>query len=173
MTRTSARKPEHGAALVISLVLITIASIGAVTAMRSGHLQDRMASNQHNKVISQMAAEAGASKFAEWFLDNSDENLADAWDDTSLVFPNTAQLPPYGFFRIQSEPDWTTNPVVATVAGISRQGNETLAETRIRLEFSNTGSDLFEDADNILRRRSHPRPLLTMCASRHTMGPAS
>lgn len=125
---------------MISLILIALASLGAVAGLRSGHLQDRMVSNQYNKIVSQMAAEAAAGRFIEWLApadpdahDRTVSGWKDLWrydperdanDGRLLVksgnqFPLLAggrlERPPYGHFWIDTgyaggNPKWDTTP---------------------------------------------------------------
>lgn len=75
------RLSQNGAALVVGLILLVVATIVTITSMRGGVVQERMTSNQNNKAISLMSAEAGASQFLELL---SDRLGTDAWNQTEL-----------------------------------------------------------------------------------------
>lgn len=64
------RVRPRGLALPVGLILLLLATITTLAAMRGTVIQERMSGNQHLKALSQMAAEAGAAAFAEWALDN-------------------------------------------------------------------------------------------------------
>lgn len=145
MTEFRTKSRQRGIALVVGLILVTVASLGAIVAIRSSHLQDRIASNQHNKAISEMAAEAGAGRFVDWVRKqiekpegsgNISSILKDAWDSPSEARPPTSRnteepdFPPFGYFRISEEPKWANNEFDVTVIGESWL-NEVLAETRL------------------------------------------
>ncbi len=141
-TRRSYRN-QHGAALIIGLLLVAVASLGAITSMRGTLLQDRMVSNQQNTIISQMAAEAGAGRFLDWVSDPlRHDDPATAWSRDRSAIPNgpttnPIQFPPFGHFFILNNqgPDWNQNPVPVTIIGIARSGNEILAESAIDLRI--------------------------------------
>ncbi|UHD15800.1 DUF7305 domain-containing protein [Thiocapsa bogorovii] len=141
---TNSRKKSHqkGVALVVGLILVAVASLGAVVAIRSSLLQDRMASNQHNKSVSEMAAEAGAGRFLDWITDQErTNNLGTDWEERDATWlPDTrnatADFPPFGYFWIGEEPTWADNPFDVTVIGESTLNNEVLAETQLRFSVS-------------------------------------
>ncbi|WP_213458718.1 PilX N-terminal domain-containing pilus assembly protein [Thiocapsa sp.] len=161
MRTSRSSKSQHGAALIIGLLLVAVASLGAITSMRGTLLQDRMVSNQQNKIISQMAAEAGAGRFLEWLSDsgrsNTDE-LSSDWKNTDKrKHPATKkvihvdaqtgsnQFPPFGHYYIPKEPDWgKEGEIPVTIVGISRSGSEILAETQLQLSIRLDGSSVFE-----------------------------
>jgi hypothetical protein len=125
---------QTGAALIIGLILIAIASIGAVATMRGSHLQDRMASNHHNQVIAQMAAETGAARFIDWLTDETrSDNLSNDWASRSEEELPT-EVPPFGSFTISEPDDWDKPDVY--VDGFARnRSNEVLARATVRLEL--------------------------------------
>jgi hypothetical protein len=76
MSTRPRRQGERGAALIIALILISVASLIAVSSMRGSRTQEMMTSNQNNKLISHMAAEAGASRFLSWVSTSAE---TDGW----------------------------------------------------------------------------------------------
>lgn len=63
MSNKQIKEKQHGAALVVGIVLLMVATLLALVAANNTLFQERMASNQHNKTISLMAAEFGAGEF--------------------------------------------------------------------------------------------------------------
>lgn len=60
-------KKQQGFVLVFTVVLLLVAAILGLYAMRSTIMQDKMTANIYNKTITINAAEKGASEFANWF----------------------------------------------------------------------------------------------------------
>ncbi|MBK1644526.1 hypothetical protein CKO25_07630 [Thiocapsa imhoffii] len=147
MKTITLRNTQRGVALVIGLMLVAVASLGALSMMRGTILQERLTSNQQNKIIANMAAEAGAGRFLEWIgkkiedLEGSNSisiTLKEAWENRDeierLRLPQARNanpdFPPFGYFWISEEPDWTKKPLEVTVIGESWM-NELLAETQL------------------------------------------
>ena len=67
-------KQQQGFTIVITVVLLMVAAIIGLYAMRSAITQDKASANIYNKTISHNAAEHGASQFYQWastrFLNN-------------------------------------------------------------------------------------------------------
>ncbi|KAA0876277.1 PilX N-terminal domain-containing pilus assembly protein [Nitrincola tapanii] len=61
---------QKGVALVISLILLLVATLVTVLGMQGSRMQERMSSNQNNKALSAMAAEYGASHFLAELREN-------------------------------------------------------------------------------------------------------
>ncbi len=59
-------KAQGGAALIVSLVLLTVALLLGVSSMQSSRLEEAMAGNQRALETAQMASESGTSKFYSW-----------------------------------------------------------------------------------------------------------
>jgi hypothetical protein len=78
--QTNSQSAEKGAALVISMILILVVTIATIASMGGSKMQERMTSNQNNKTISLMAAEAGASEFLAWIAAEEANGSID-WDD--------------------------------------------------------------------------------------------
>ncbi|MBK1644531.1 hypothetical protein CKO25_07655 [Thiocapsa imhoffii] len=145
------RNAQRGAALIIGLMLVAVASLGALSMMRGTIMQERLTSNQQNKIIANMAAEAGAGRFLEWVSDAERSNdLSVDWSDASQradipngPMTNPIQFPPFGHFFIpdNDEPDWNQNLISVNVTGISRSGNDILSETVLNFRFSYEGSE--------------------------------
>ncbi|SDX12028.1 PilX N-terminal [Thiocapsa roseopersicina] len=165
MKRSLRNRQERGAALIIGLILITVASLLAITSMRGSRMQEMMTSNQNNKLISQMAAEAGASELFEWASSLTATQWM-SWRNGDLLW-DTNRIPTedggspfignFGFFWIDpSELTWVVSPnaqVTAQVNGAARRDDvpESLAITRISVVLeapsavANAGVSPFED----------------------------
>jgi type IV pilus assembly protein PilX len=59
------KKNQQGATLVVGVILLSAITIVGLSSMKGGSMQERMASNQNNKAVALMAAQAGASRFIE------------------------------------------------------------------------------------------------------------
>ena len=141
--------PQHsqnGAALVVSLVLLLVATITTVASMHGSHLQERMTSNQNNKAISLMAAEAGASQVLSWIRDP--DNNFDVKAITKQLedeFGSEAQIDggfnanTQGYFSItvDSANEWID------IIGVARIGQHepALSRTTIRMGYEASFSD--------------------------------
>lgn len=61
---------QYGAALIVSLVILTALTLLGVSAMQQGTMQERMTGNMRDKSVALQAAEA-ALREAEHYLDNT------------------------------------------------------------------------------------------------------
>ncbi|PXX94910.1 PilX N-terminal domain-containing pilus assembly protein [Halomonas sp. LBP4] len=59
-------KEQGGAALIVSLVLLTVALLLGVSSMQASRLEEAMAGNHRASAAAQMASESGTSKFYSW-----------------------------------------------------------------------------------------------------------
>ena len=77
---------QRGAALLIGLLLLLVATLVAVAAMQGSQFQERMASNHYNKAISFHAAEVGATRFIEAINQNGpmSGNQIEQWRKTQV-----------------------------------------------------------------------------------------
>lgn len=142
MKRSPNFKSQQGAALAISLIMLTVVTLVTLAGMRGGNMQERMTSNLNNKAISFMAAEAGASRFWQWMNDPAFEWESDDWQDVIPTDTSEANnIGAYGYFWIDPSEDgvkWSSdgNSVTVFVQGLSRVGGEELGSTRLRFEYS-------------------------------------
>ncbi|MFP4334761.1 MAG: PilX N-terminal domain-containing pilus assembly protein [Wenzhouxiangella sp.] len=139
-------KHQNGAVLAISLILLFVATLTAVTATRGSHLQERMTSNANNHAIAFMAAEAGGGEFWDWLqqefaagtLDWTDNDWRTAWASSlpsSLPESPTPNVGASGYFWIDPALSWTNDDVIVTIRGVSLTGSEVLAQTALAVEF--------------------------------------
>ncbi|MGC9456843.1 MAG: pilus assembly PilX family protein [Halothiobacillaceae bacterium] len=141
------RVKEKGAALIVSMILLTVATIVTVASMRGGTMQEKMTANQHNKTISLMAAEAGASAIIAWANDpDSSVDMANIESEITSAFSSDTQVSggSQGFYRV-ADIDSTERWV--EIEGVSKTAVDApeLASTTIRIEYS-SGSDFANDA---------------------------
>ncbi|RKT46777.1 pilus assembly PilX N-terminal domain-containing protein [Thiocapsa rosea] len=92
---------QRGAALIIGLILIAVASLVTVTAMRGTHVQEMMVSNQRNQLIAALSAEAGGAEFSNWISAQYQTNPSKTWPSTedaltSLLGEHGLELQPVG-----------------------------------------------------------------------------
>ncbi|SDM11742.1 Polymer-forming protein [Modicisalibacter muralis] len=79
------KKTQCGAALVVSLVLLTIALMLGVSSMQSSLMDERLASNYRAATQAQMAAEAGISEFV---IDGGFSNIENNFEDIDVPGPD-------------------------------------------------------------------------------------
>lgn len=148
---------QKGGALVMGLILLTVATVATLASMRGGNIQERMTSNQHNKAISLMAAEAGLGVLWNRLDEEtslpaapSDVDLADSRGNPTILSQNSRAafwFDPNGWEVING------NTLRAIAVGValdpSMNANNPLAESRLRIEVSLSGSSggrsLFQD----------------------------
>lgn len=92
-------KKQQGFVLVVTIVLLLVAAILGLYAMRSTIMQDKMTANIYNKTITTNAAEQGAVAFSTWFEKRlkehgwpTDESAKSAWKNVYLPDSNTGKL---------------------------------------------------------------------------------
>ncbi len=123
MNSVDKNRRQHGAALVVGLILLLVSTLVAVAAFQGSQMQERMSSNQYNKTLSFMAAEQGAAVFLNGLTSNGGlENSG--WQNTHGDF---------GQYRWVIE-DPEVNPVNVIVFGQSIQSETVLAESWLNLE---------------------------------------
>src|SRR5690606_461903 len=91
-------KKQQGFVLVLTVVLLLVAAILGLYAMRSTIMQDKMTANIYNKTITTNTAEQGAAAFFSWFEKRlkdhgwpTDESTKSAWKN-ALPYSNTGKL---------------------------------------------------------------------------------
>ncbi|EED36834.1 conserved hypothetical protein [Luminiphilus syltensis NOR5-1B] len=140
-------RKQRGAALVVSLILLAVATLVIVYGMRGTNLQERMTANQNNKSISFVAAEAGGSEFLGWLVAEDDAGTVD-WTDATwqeswktavgFTLPDspvtTASIGTYGAYYI-SAIIWGTDDVVVNVTGNSLGGTDSVGQTTLQLTY--------------------------------------
>lgn len=101
-------RAQSGAALVISLIMLTILTILGVASMQEGTMQERMAGNARNSILALQAAEA-ALRDGEDYVASTE--VPGPFDGTEGLYPpaGAANDP------IWEQIDWTDNNAVRTV----------------------------------------------------------
>jgi type IV pilus assembly protein PilX len=75
---------QHGAALVISLILLTLITIIGLSAMRSGVMQQKMATNERDAELAFQATETVLRDAENWLSSQLVEPLATANGSTNV-----------------------------------------------------------------------------------------
>lgn len=144
------RQQQSGVALAIGIILLAIASVIAVMSMRTTTMQERMASNQKNKTVSLMAAESGATQVMQRLtnagIKTLDEILGDFPITTAAAFKLTDDSG--GAWYLQTFNGQRYEDVVINgfprkrieVVGISRETDNILGESIIRIDIEETAS---------------------------------
>lgn len=151
---------ESGAALIIGLVLLIIATLLAVVTMQSSNFQEKMASNQNNKSISFMAAEMGGAYLLE---ELADMGFVEEVSPNDLPFALGTISEPLeaggsGYFYIDAIDLISNDPDIlrASIIGVSREesGGPNLAltelELRIQVTYVETGGGPSDAAINLV-----------------------
>lgn len=116
---------QTGAALIVGLILTTVASIVTLSSMRGSHLQENMTSNLYLQATAHMAAEAGASAFWNWITNENEFDpetdwASDGWQGVVPIGaaggPNAGNMGRY-FVDDLASVVWTANDVEITVRG--------------------------------------------------------
>lgn len=171
-------KQQQGFTIVITVVLLMVAAIIGLYAMRSAITQDKASANIYNKTISHNAAEHGASQFYQWvstrFLNNGWP--ADASDRSSSVWgtmvpadsTGSANIGDNGYFWINTTDDISgcatrnTNPcwddtnkqVTALITGNLVKGSgisrTVLGESKVRIKIAAAGTTKIPDMPGAL-----------------------
>ncbi len=99
------RRRERGAALIVSLVILTALTLLGVSAMQQGTMQERMTGNMRDKSVALQAAEA-ALRGAEHYLDTT--AVPGPFNDTNGLYTPTAdgELPRW------EKIDWSNDTAV-------------------------------------------------------------
>ncbi|MGA6877857.1 hypothetical protein [Acinetobacter sp. AND/436] len=91
-------KKQQGFVLVFTVVLLLVAAILGLYAMRSTIMQDKMTANIYNKTITTNTVEQGATVFLSWFENHlkvhgwpTDESVQSAWKN-AIPYINTGKL---------------------------------------------------------------------------------
>ena len=134
---------EKGAALVVGIVLLVVSTLLALVAIQSSTFQERMASNQHNKTVSLMAAEYGAGHFIDAITSDGYDASQDVsqWGVGSESNPLSAGNRG-GFFWVDLinhagvDEDNNEVPLRVAVHGVSRNdaNSPDLGKTELHLE---------------------------------------
>ena len=139
---------QDGAALIVGLILLAVATIVTLLSMSSGQMQERMTSNANNQALAFKAAEAGASDLLgqlntqladggwpsdveEWLKDEEDVPLDDP--DSSRAVSEDDGMGRYWFEGASY--DDSSGVLTLVAAGEVRSDNERLAESRVRIAF--------------------------------------
>ena len=151
-------KQQRGFALIVTVVLLMVAAMIGLYAMRNAITQDKASANIYNKTITTNTAEHGATKFYEWVATpTSWRTTSEQGNWTSAVPANessTTKLGSNGYFWINSadkslisgcatdrNPCWdnTNNEVTAVVTGNLVQGTGTdrkiLGTSKVRIKI--------------------------------------
>lgn len=137
------KQKQTGAVLIISLLLLLVASIVTVSSMRGSGMQERMVANQNQQAIALMAAETGASEFWRWISDSEvdwdSSDWQDSWqDEPSLPLTSTGTpiVGSAGYYWIDPSTDitWLSDRAILSVNGAAiTDGGDLLSQTRIQL----------------------------------------
>lgn len=136
MTRKTRPAPrrgqQQGAALIVGLILLLVATIVTLASMRDTGMQERMTANQDLKAVSQMAAESGATAFMQWASNPTTVAGANTWQ---AVIPTAAAgNPNVGtkgyFFANPADVSWNGNQVTAKITGLAKADNSADALSR-------------------------------------------
>ena len=131
---------QRGAALVVGIVLLVVATLLALVAANNTLFQERMASNQNNKTISFMAAEFGASEFIKEINAKGYDPKSDAsqWSGVGTSNAPQAAGSKGGYFWaniIDHLDEANAVPLRVAIHGVSRTGptGADLARTELHL----------------------------------------
>ena len=133
---------QDGAALIVGLILLAVATIVTLLSMSSGHMQERMTSNTNNQAIAFKSAETGASEFWAWMRSDPGWESDDWQTDTDI--PTSADeainLGDHGYYWIDpDEVEWDSpepDLVSVVVRGHARVGDDAVGEQKVRVTFS-------------------------------------
>ena len=171
-------KQQQGFTIVITVVLLMVAAIIGLYAMRSAITQDKASANIYNKTISHNAAEHGASQFYQWastrFLNNgwpaaASDRSSSVWG-TMVPADSTgsANIGDNGYFWINTTDDISgcatrnTNPcwddtnkqVTALITGNLVKGSgisrTVLGESKVRIKIAAAGTTKIPDLPGAL-----------------------
>ena len=171
-------KQQQGFTIVITVVLLMVAAIIGLYAMRSAITQDKASANIYNKTISHNAAEHGASQFYQWastrFLNNgwpaaASDRSSSVWG-TMVPADSTgsANIGDNGYFWINTTDDISgcatrnTNPcwddtnkqVTALITGNLVKGSgisrTVLGESKVRIKIAAAGTTKIPDMPGAL-----------------------
>jgi len=112
----TAVRRQHGAVLIITLLVLVVLTMIGVTSMRENILEENMSGNMRDQTLAFQAAEA-ALRDAEHFLDGIVSTAA--FDGTGGLYGETNAEPDYF-----SDNSWSTaNSLVfsGTIAGVNNQ----------------------------------------------------
>jgi len=107
---------QQGAVLVVSLILLLVMTLIAVSAMRSTTLEERMGSNTRNKETALQAAEAVLRAGEKSIQDNTTEPLATS-DGTTDIWvldtpdPDASNATPWWKESTRDQSWWASNAV--------------------------------------------------------------
>lgn len=162
-------KQQRGFALIVTVVLLMVAAIIGLYAMRSAITQEKASANIYNKTITTNAAEHGVSKFYEWA--NSQIITSKGWplgistpsdrltwsSQIPANAPGSANIGSNGYFWIDARdkdkivdcntanPCWDDTKekyeVTAIVTGNLVQGTTVLGTSKIRVKLRPLGSN--------------------------------
>lgn len=115
-------KIQNGNALVISLILISVAAVVTMTSMRGSLLQEKMTANQNLKAIAFTSAESGASQLTQWLRNPTTTWYSTTWQNivpsTMSGNPNNGSMGYY--WVLPSDVDWNWYQVSMKVSGLAR-----------------------------------------------------
>jgi type IV pilus assembly protein PilX len=116
MRNYSTRKQQSGVVLFVSLMLLLVLSMIAVTVARMQTVEERMARNEHSRQLAMQAAEAGL-RSAEFFLLNAPAVGFFANDTAGLyvVSPTTGSMIPMLDMSVAANVQTYNGPALAAV----------------------------------------------------------
>ncbi len=109
-----AQRRQRGAALIVSLVILTALTLLGVSAMQQGTMQERMTGNMRDKSVALQAAE-GALRAGDHYLYTT--SVPGPLDDTNGLYTPTAD----GDLPRWEKVDWSNDAAVRTysMSGVS------------------------------------------------------
>ena len=148
-------KKEKGLALFTGLIFLIAASAVTIAGMQGTGMQERMASNQHNKSLSLYATEIGAVAFVEQvsdpsfydeYIKNIEENEIETLLDASTLETNSITIDnrnlDYSFSNFSYTPavTGTTGPgslgtLGITITGTVEAGGITVSESQLYVDW--------------------------------------
>jgi hypothetical protein len=138
MSSKRPRKAERGAVLAVGLIILLMATMVTVVAMRGSHMQERMASNMNNKAIAFMAAEVGAATFLEWLKEEVEATREwpdqDRWNSQRGSISGAVAGSDFGRFDFDNV-DWNLSGVSLTSVGRSDVEGMVLGEASVQIQI--------------------------------------
>lgn len=139
---------QHGATLLVALILLLVMTLMASTSLQSNVLQLRMAANMQDETVAFEAAET-ALRYAEKWLSEQDEMPGlihyDDWRSTSSEFvfdSSKGSLLKEKLGQLNSIGDWESKAQLVTLFDVNAaQSGRVDEQPRVTLEFRQYDAD--------------------------------